>query len=82
MDARVEERRAAVAALAKELSEFKLYVAEKYASIAHLQEVEQRLVDQLAEMNRNLAELNKSVARLFGARERDGHRPPGGGDWG
>lgn len=59
---------AKVGELAEDLGDYKLAVAKEYASIAHLNAVEHRLVAELHTMNRNLTRLNDSVNRMLGAR--------------
>lgn len=77
MDARVEERRQAIDAIARGLNDYKLEVAEKYASVAHLKDVEQRLVAELSAMNRHLADLAAAVNRMQGWRGRRAGDPEG-----
>lgn len=59
---------ARVGQAAEQLAAYKLDVAEKYASVGHLKEVEQRLINELATMNRTLARLADAVAHLRGQR--------------
>ena len=52
----------------EQLAAYKLEVAKEYASVPHLKDVEQRLVNELTNMSRQLGRLADAVAHLRGQR--------------
>jgi len=54
-------------ALTRDLADYKLAVADKYASVGHLQEVESRLAQELVTMNATLTALLKAISTMQGS---------------